>query len=391
MIRIKCITFIILLVVINLTAVEFDGFVDNFEAASLNNSGEYNAGRTRIRLNLRSEFSDVNFFASANAVDNRVLKDETKVKLHEAYLEYISDNWDLRFGKQIVTWGKADGLRITDQICPGDYSEFITQDFDDIRIPVDMLKFRYLPEFADFEFIWIPTFEPSISPANDSPWNKNIFTGPVDIEQPEKNLENSEIAGKASFYLSGFDIAFSAFYTWDDTPTTKVENGTLFGKYYRSTILGIDLNKTIGEFVVRSEGAVYIDKRYSSTNAKIIKKNLINAMLGLDWYPGNDWTLTAQLADKFITDYNDELIDDEHSAVATMSISKKLFRELLECSAMVYYGFEDDDMYNKLEADYAVTDDFHAVIGTDIFIGDEGMYGQYEDQSQVWIKARYDF
>ena len=29
--------------------------------------------------------------------------------------------------------------------------------------------------------------------------------------------------------------------------------------------------------------------------------------------------------------------------------------------------------------------------GADVFAGDEGVFGQYEDNTEVWIKAKYSF
>ena len=33
----------------------------------------------------------------------------------------------------------------------------------------------------------------------------------------------------------------------------------------------------------------------------------------------------------------------------------------------------------------------HLSVGADIFCGDDGRYGMYEDNSQVWTKIKYSF
>jgi len=41
--------------------------------------------------------------------------------------------------------------------------------------------------------------------------------------------------------------------------------------------------------------------------------------------------------------------------------------------------------------DYALTDEIHLLSGVDLFSGDEGVIGQYDDNDEVWIKAKYSF
>lgn len=382
---------------------EFNGFIDTYHAVRLKGQHEFNASRTRFRGEIFFQIEDASFFSSFNATSNNVLEDESGIELREAFMEYVASKWDVRVGRQIITWGKADGMQITDIICPGDYTEFITRDFDDIRIPIESVKFRWLPGFADFEMIWIPFFKASVLPSGNNPWkisqeyntdNEIVFEQTI---EPEKNLENSEIAGKISFYLPGIDFAFSGFYTWDDLPTIHEQtvNDTTYlqPEYHRLNYLGLEMNKPIGDFVVRCEAAFYQNKffRNFSTADKTDKKNLLKAMLGLDWYPGNDWNFSFQFANDLILKYDEDLETDENNSVATLNISKKILRQTLGFSNMLYYGFNEKDIYDQIAIDYAVTDELHLFCGADIFAGDDGYFGSYEDNTQLWVKVKYGF
>ncbi|MFW5684660.1 MAG: DUF1302 family protein [Spirochaetota bacterium] len=61
---------------------------------------------------------------------------DPEVGLREAYLDYYTDFVDLRVGKQIVIWGRADGLAITDIVSPKDLSDFLIPDFRELRLGV---------------------------------------------------------------------------------------------------------------------------------------------------------------------------------------------------------------------------------------------------------------
>lgn len=400
---------LILLLPIILPGVDIEpqGFVDTYHAVRLKDPYDFIRSRTRFRGEL-SAYGDNSFlYASFNALYNNVLPELTGIELREAYLEYISDNWDLRLGRQIIIWGKADGMQITDIISPPDYTEFLARDFDDIRMPVDALKFRILTSLLNWEFIWIPIFKPAILPQGDNPWAIPMeFPEGMNItfEQtvlPEKEFKNSEFAGKVSMYSSGIDISFCAAYTWDDLPTlhksiitdTTPVNLIITPEHHRITFVGLDFSKPFKDFVFRGEAAFFHGKYFEPENIfeQLYNKNSINFLFGIDWYPGNDWMLTAQFVDNFILNYDQAIKDYEHMMLATLHISKKLFRQTMEISTMGYFGLNNKDGFIRTNMDYALTDELHVLLGIDSFFGNEGMMGQYNDNDEIWIKAKYSF
>ncbi len=65
---------------------------------------------------------------------NKKLKHPEKLQwLRECYIDVLTDNLDVRVGKQQVVWGTADGVRILDIINPLDYREWTLKDYIDSR------------------------------------------------------------------------------------------------------------------------------------------------------------------------------------------------------------------------------------------------------------------
>ena len=383
------------------------GFVDTYHAVRVKDPQDYLSSRTRIRMETVAEGDDASIFASFNAIKNHILPSQTGFELREAYLEYAADNWDLRIGRQIVIWGKADGVEITDVISPKDYTEFLARDYDDIRIPVDAFKFRHLRDQMTAEFIWVPVFQSAILPAGDNPWAFGAET-PADLEisykdpvVPERKLENGEIGGRVSFYLPGIDLAFSSLYTWDKVPVmnqTLIENSetkhlTIQPEHHRLAFVGFGFAAPYRSLVFRGESALLKGKHFEPEDPSngLFKKNALNSLVGVDWYPGGEWTISAQFADCFILDYDEKIGDDEHEMLATFSISKSLFRNTLTLSAFGYVGVNDRELFNRSSMDYELTDGLHLEAGIDVFAGDDGMFGQYKDNTEVWTKAKYSF
>ncbi len=383
------------------------GWADAIQSMRIHAPNDSLTSRARLRLELDADFDALCGFVSVDAEKNRRIDEETGIDLHESWLEYAAGRWDLRIGRQIIIWGKADGVQITDIISPPDYTESVTRDLDEIRMPVDAAKFRLLGDHVDTELIWIPVFEPAVLPSGDNPWAvepdlpENVRLSHEAIVEPETSLENSEIALKVAAYLSGLDVAASVFYTWDDYPayhrTTRSEGDTLFVDYaprhHRLTVFGLEFSRPWSDFVFRGEAAYYMGKYHEAgaVNIDPIQKDLLKWLGGVDWTPGNDWTLIAQLTGDYIVDHDARLADDMHEAMATLNVSKKLLNQTLTLSSMLYYQVNQNETYIRPKVEYAVTDAWHLFVGADIFCGDDGDFGVYRDNSQVWVKAKYSF
>ncbi|AZO95983.1 DUF1302 family protein [Halocella sp. SP3-1] len=374
---------------------QFDGFLESYYSIKLKDDHDFIGERSRFRLNLRNSSDNMYMFASLNGVSNGIIEDdELEVEIHEAYLEYTRPLWDVKIGRQIYSWGKADGVRITDVLSPCDYSEYITRDFDEIRIPVDSVKYRYLFPMADLELVWIPTFTEPVYPEDeDNPWyvsrQDNITINPA--EEVEDELGNSELAARLSFYLNGIDFSFSTAYLWDDEAVYHKTGTTFTPEYHRLRFYGLDLSKPVNDFVIRFESAYYQGKYFSADSYGLLERDYVHSLAGLDWYPGNNWTVTTQYINKHIFDYEDEIEEDESQDTLTLSISKKLFREVLEVKNMVYYEPDEQDGFNRISIDYAVNDNFHFLTGIDYFFGNEGEFANYDDNDSLWVKVKYDF
>ncbi len=394
----------------SILAAEFDmhGFVDTHHGVRLWEPHDFISSRTRVRF--ESWMSEGNTWAylSVNAVEDGVVPDDKGIELREAFVEYVADRWDLSVGRQIIVWGKADGVAITDVICPRDYAEFFAAEYDDTRIPVDAAKWRYLGSSFDLEFIWLPRFIPAALPPQGSPWfAETEFPAGVEVEyqaalEPELTLENGEFAVKASVYTSAIDLAISCFRTWHDIPTAYrevVSQGdsirVIFRpEYERTTFYGAELSKPWGDAVLRAEAAYFAGLRFEPTNGlseEMFERDVLKWMVGADWSPGCNWTVTAQFVDDFILDYGEAILNDEHTMLVTTSVSKALFRERLELSGMAYFGLSDNDQYVRMAADYELADAFHLSGGVDFLSGDGGRFGRYDDNDQIWVRAKYSF
>lgn len=379
------------------------GFFDTYHALRTASPNDWMASRSRVRGELTLEKGNAGMFVSANAVYNSRLKDQSGFFLREAYLYYNQSGLDIRAGRQIMTWGVADAMRITDIISPMDFTEFLTQDYDDIRIPVNGIRVKYTRPKWNAEAIVIPVSSfYELSTDRDNPWAVSLpgVTIPYSINldgTPKKQFGNVEYGGRIGAYLSGVDFNFYGLRTWNKMPVfrkTVAEDGSLLceGEYHRMTMLGADLSVPLGKFVVRAEVAEYFGEAQEPVvNAAVVTRNSTNALVGLDWYAGNDWQLGIQYSHKYISGNMSNVSSYRNSGMATVRISKDLLHNTLSLSNFGYIDVANGGIYNRLYADYALTDQIHAFLGYDYFHADKGQFAMYGRNSEVWIKLKYSF
>ena len=378
------------------------GFVRTHLGALTEQGGEYSVLQNTFDWKLDFGKGDVALYV--NPVFNyNALNDNLDITLRQAYMDIYFDNFDLRIGKQQIIWGKADGVFITDIISPRDLSEFILPDFDEIRLGIDAIKFDYYLGNSTFETVWIPTFQSTIIPDKNSIWAPAMPDFPMSVNYDysnadvENKLSESEIALKYSYLGSAIDFELMAAYMWDDNPAMHIypQSDTLIIKpeYHRLPLVGTSFSKAVGGAVVRGETAYYFDKRFSAEDFSvngIKEKDYLHYLVGYDhnWFGVN---VSFQFIQEYIMDYEEDIRNDEFSNTMTFLASKTFINETLELSLFSYYGINDNDALLRPKLSYDFSDGFNVLLGTDIFIGEEGNFGQYNDNDMVYMKVRYDF
>ena len=385
------------------------GFLEVYHAQRLQHPQEAMSSRARLRLNNWLTHERLAVFTSLNAEFNNVIYDETQVRIHELYADYVADAWDIRAGRQLIIWGRADGLAVTDLLCTRDYTEFIARDFDDTRLPVDALKTRLTGADTALELVLIPQFVPAELAPEGSPWAVP-YSLPEDMnvsftadDKPAASLKDGVYAVRCSRYTSLLDYSVCLIHTWNDLPlmirevdrSTDPERLRVTRSFRRKTTIGGDVSLPWSDYVFRAEAAYTFKRWFADKNPaseELYSSPSLNSLLGTDWNPGKDWTVTLQLNDVWILQHDDAMPEDRHTTMLTLHVTKKLCNQLLELSSMGYYGLTQDDGYVRFSGDYALTDAWHVAAGMDLFYGDpQTLFGCYDDNSEVFVKLKYNF
>ena len=379
------------------------GFVRTYLGALTDQDGEYSV--LQNTFDWRLDYGKGNVALYVNPVfDYNALDDNLDISLRQGYMDIYFDNFDLRIGKQQIIWGKADGVFITDVISPRDLSEFILPDFEEIRIGTNAIKFDYYLGNSTFEAVWIPTFESTILPEENSIWAPKMpnLTMPVNYDstytEVENKLSESEIAFKYSYLGSAIDFELMAAYMWDDNPTMHIflqPDSTLLIKpeYHRLPLAGASFSKALAGAVVRGEAAYYFEKRFAPEDFSVNdvkEKDYAHYLIGYDhnWFGMN---VSFQFIQEYILDYENDISNDEFTSTMTFLVTEDFLRETLRLEFFSYYGINNEDALLRPKIAYDLADGFEVQLGANIFVGEEGNFGQYDENDMLFMKVRYDF
>ncbi len=346
------------------------------------------------------------------------------LSLGELWLDYTDSFWGIRIGRQKTAWGKADGIDITNVLCPSDMSSFAAMVGDDSKLAVDAVRLSLSGNQFTADAYWIPFFTPAALPLEEkNPLRKFLIpsnikfslgqgqalTLPVSIgaiQKPELAIWNGEYGLKLSGYFSLLDVSLYGFYGWDDIPimeysmqvgnsSTGIPSGIIInGNYKRMAMVGMDAALPIGATVLRLEAAFFPQRHFQKSDGGSLQRNQISGLAGIDWMP-TGWTLTAQYYCEYVMDSLEGLDRKEaYSHGATLSISKSLVNETLELSFSGLIGFNNFDSMLNPSIKYSLSDQVNIGLSAYIFIpGPErtGKYGAYKDLSSVCLNAKFSF
>lgn len=303
---------------------------------------------------------------------------EGEAKLAGGYLDLYFDRFDFRIGKQKLTWGKGDGLVVTNLVNPRDLKEYPAVEFEDQFKAINALKANYYFGADTLEMVWIPEFEPvevdkelfySSIAGNMGLKNPQIDSSRKDIDT---SFENSELALKYSSLGSNLDYELMAGYLWDDQPTMHLEQvdpttRKIVPRHHRLTMVGGSFSTARGPYVFRGEaaytgGKYYNSKDFSQYPDGTVEKDQAKWLLGIDYTLG-EYLLSFQVLEEVILAYEDTIQQDEFVHDLTFLVQRQFLRDTLDTELTFYYDPDGEELIAKPRVSYDYSDKVNLELG----------------------------
>lgn len=323
----------------------------------------------------------------------------------EGYLVAHFSRSDLRIGKQIVSWGRADGINPTDNLTPRDYVVLLPFE-EDQRFGTNALKWDYYltNEYTvtAFTSAW---FKPSKIPLVDQGLEL------VEIK-PSHSLSDAQIALKFNKTGDDVDWSVSYFHGYSLLPamrliTTSVLSPRIELNYNQIDVLGADVARNFGQYGFRGEVALFSTEDKQGTDTSI-KNPFVYYVTGVDRTFLDNLNVNLQVFGRWIHDFTDpETItdpaqrtiaiqnaitdqqQDKTSYGLTSRISKKWIHDTLEAELLLVANRTRKDHFLRPLLTYAFTDQIKGTIGGEFYYGDaDTAYGRLKQNRGMFAELR---
>ena len=390
--------------------VSLHGFIQgnySADAAKSNpDGGDFKWAEERVQLKLDASKEPFRLFLKTDAFYDHI-DEKARLELREGYIDYIEKKWDLRAGRQIITWGLGDLIFIND-VFPKDYEAFFSgRPMEYMKKGIDGAKIGLYPAFASFEFIAIPIFEPN----NYTNAKRFYMFDPMpnvtnrEEKDPPSNLENTEFALRAYRDIAGFDASvylYRGFYRKPYMIPDDINNTTKITYHYpKLSVYGASLQGRALDGVLSFEAGYYDSRQDRAGTDYTAPNSQTKFLIGYQRQLWEDFTIGLQCYNEYMHNYS-EYVKNQPSGLpkdrklyqlATVRLTQLLMHQTLKLSFFSFYSTSDGDYMLNPEVKYNFSDHVWAAVGANVFGGGEkwSQFGQLDKNDNVYLQVRYEF
>ena len=245
---------------------------------------------------------------------------EQETELRETFLSTsLGPNIDVKFGRQIKVWGKADLLSVVDVLNPTDNREPGLIDIDDSRLPVTMTQIDYYTGAWNLNLVLIHEIRFGKSPEFGSEF---YF---ADVESsPEEIPTETEYGAALNGHFTGWDLSFYAASVYNDQGRADGSFQPSLGVFPdrvihdRLQLLGTAFSTVTGSWIVRGEIADVQGLRFTNFSKTFSRQDHV---FGVEYSGISDGALSFELAWEWIREFESTLEEapneQEQSTVTT--------------------------------------------------------------------------
>ncbi len=335
------------------------------------------------------------------------LDEEGEVELREAYFDLTGRTWDLRIGRQIVTWGLGDLIFIND-IFPKDYEAFFSgRPLEYLKIGTDAIKAGFYPDIASFELVIIPFFEPNNFPDSNRFWMYDPMPGVTNRVQkePASNIGNTEAALRVYRDIAGFDASIYAYKGFYRSPSMLPDSLTSPTRieliYPELSVYGVSLQRSAFGGVAGFEAGYYDSLDDRSGTDPLIPNSQTRFLLSYQRQVIEDFSVTVQYYGEYTHDYAEYEStgiaafpkEPRFRDLASLRLTYLIMHQNMRLQWFSNWSPADRDYLLNPEVRYNFSDHVWAALGANVFGGkrDTTQFGSLDKNDNMYMQARYEF
>jgi hypothetical protein len=326
-------------------------------------------------------------------------ENESELELGEVWLlGSITDQLDLKAGRQIVVWGKSDNIRVTDVLNPLDLREPGLTDLENLRLPVTMTKLDYFIWGLNLSGMAIHEIRYNKEPAFGSDFFPAAQPPPTN-ETPDTgfDIDDTQFALALHGIFHGWDASLYGAYFYDDTPRFDVDSsGSQKLKHARLKMIGGAFNIAAGNWLFKTEAAYLDGIRFFNSGRDF---NRIDALVGVEYSGFTDTTLSFEIADRHILNFDRQIkaapdFAEKDRWVSALRLSRTFLNETLALTILAQtWGLTGEDgAFQRFTAEYDLTDAIELTGGFVLYqSGDLPRFSNIGQNDRLYLEIKYNF
>lgn len=383
--------------------VTFSGFVQQntvFNTHEANPDGRHHKWmEERVRLQLDASQDSWRLLLKGDAAYDHLGRGDQS-ELREGYVDYMARNWDLRVGRQVITWGLGDLVFVND-IWPKDHEAlFAGRPLEYLKRGVDAVKVGVYPEFASFELVAAPHFRASRIP--DAGRFHLYDPMPVVTNRQTDNPDGGDWGLRVYRDVAGWDAALYFYRGYWSTPSMR-PNGPVSTRityfYPDLSTYGASLSGRLGDGVLALEVARYDSRQDRAGTDFTVPNSQTRLLVAWQTQPWEDFSLNLQYYAERMHDYAAYRAAlpvgfpaERHTNHTVGFRATHLFlHQTLRLSVYASRANNGDAFINP-ELLYSFSDRVWGAFGANVFDGKPwGQFGQLSRDDNLYLQLRYEF
>ncbi len=379
--------------------------------AGANAGDRYNwlVSEERVRLELSGDSDDgsVGVLAKIDGVYDNIASAGTNpagIDVRELWGEWRGDRFELRAGRQMMTWGVADRLFISD-IWPKDWAAFYAGlPLEYMKLPTDALKITHFAGPIDLELVLAPRAQVDVVP-DAGRWVVYMPPGLRGERKPAAKLNAGEAGFRLHLPAGGWDFNLYAARTHWHQPD-KAMDAQGFVIYPRLNVYSGTIQGGFFGGVLSLEAGLYQSVEDSGGTNPLIANSQQRWLVGYEHELWADATLALQVYGERMLHYDRYLPAAQGAFAAgrgpkplpknrifmTANLRMQMLNQTLTASVFAMHIRHGGTMVNP-ELSYAVSDALSVTAGGHIFTSgpDSWLLGMMKHDDNAYLWARYSF
>lgn len=214
--------------------------------------------------------------------------EEFRATLREGFVQYTLGGLDLRFGRQIFSWGPSDGVNPTDYFGVKDQTYF-TFDEDNKRRGVTAFNATFIPDGGNspytFQFVAAPE-----APKSDVLLPPFAPIAGIDYLDPHESQESMfddiNLGAQTKYTGDSWDAGISAYYGQSQIPEIQIIKSDMTGYdvalyHQKVSAFGIQGSYTFERWIFRIESS-YKSYALEDGRKELLQPDIVDTVLGIE-------------------------------------------------------------------------------------------------------------